>query len=68
MAYLMYAIFLMLLTNILYKGDAMSIAKRIKVIEINTALCVIDRETGGKEALKEQGIELLSLLTATDLV
>lgn len=46
----------------------MSIAKRIKVIEINTALCVIDRETGGKEALKEQGIELLSLLTATDLV
>jgi len=34
---------------------------------INTAVCVIDREQGGKEALKEQGIELISLFTMSEL-
>lgn len=32
-------------------------------IEPRTALCVIDRETGGKEALRGEGVELRSLLT-----
>lgn len=36
-------------------------------IEVNLAICVIDRESGGKEMLQEAGIELKSLLTATAL-
>jgi orotate phosphoribosyltransferase len=35
--------------------------------EVREALCVIDREQGGAEALAAEGIELLSLLTADDL-
>ena len=34
---------------------------------IDTALCVIDREEGGAEALARDGIALRSLLTRTDL-
>jgi orotate phosphoribosyltransferase len=34
---------------------------------IDTALCVIDREEGGTEALARDGIQLRSLLTRTDL-
>ncbi|MEY9877882.1 orotate phosphoribosyltransferase [Streptacidiphilus sp. MAP12-33] len=34
---------------------------------VREALCVIDREQGGAEALAEAGIRLLSLLTADDL-
>jgi orotate phosphoribosyltransferase len=34
---------------------------------IDTALCVIDREEGGAEALARDGIQLRSLLTRTDL-
>jgi orotate phosphoribosyltransferase len=36
-------------------------------INVETALCVIDRNSGGKELLKKQGITLISLLTVTDL-
>lgn len=36
-------------------------------IEVTSAICVIDRETGGKEKLQAQGIELISLLKASDL-
>lgn len=35
--------------------------------DVREALCVIDREQGGAEALAAQGIQLLSLLTAADL-
>ncbi|MFF4837275.1 orotate phosphoribosyltransferase [Streptomyces sp. NPDC001315] len=35
--------------------------------DIDKALCVIDREQGGSEALDAEGIGLISLLTATDL-
>ncbi|MET7304582.1 orotate phosphoribosyltransferase [Embleya sp. NPDC005575] len=35
--------------------------------DVHQALCVIDREQGGARALSTEGIELLSLLTATDL-
>ncbi|WP_432189741.1 orotate phosphoribosyltransferase [Streptomyces sp. Tue6028] len=35
--------------------------------EIGAALCVIDREQGGTDALAAEDIELISLLTATDL-
>ncbi|WP_329140385.1 orotate phosphoribosyltransferase [Streptomyces sp. NBC_01476] len=34
---------------------------------IDTAVCVIDREQGGAEALAAEGIGLISLLTAADL-
>ncbi|MEU1202576.1 orotate phosphoribosyltransferase [Streptomyces sp. NPDC005813] len=35
--------------------------------EVGAALCVIDREQGGTDALAAEDIELISLLTATDL-
>ena len=35
--------------------------------EINFALCVIDRESGGKDALAEANIELHSLFTMSEL-
>jgi len=35
--------------------------------DVREALCVIDREEGGTEALGAEGIELLSLLTASNL-
>ena len=34
---------------------------------IEKAVCVIDRESGGKELLKEKGIELNALFTMTEL-
>ena len=36
-------------------------------IEVEIAVCVIDRQTGGKEILTENGINLLSVLTKEDL-
>jgi orotate phosphoribosyltransferase len=36
-------------------------------IIVNMAICVIDRESKGKQILKENGIELVSLLTKTEL-
>ncbi|MGL1891584.1 MAG: orotate phosphoribosyltransferase [Spirochaetaceae bacterium] len=36
-------------------------------IKVDTAICVIDRETGGKEKLKDIGINLLSLINKTEL-
>jgi orotate phosphoribosyltransferase len=62
---------IILIEDVVSSGGAITDAARMlrnDGIEVNTALCVIDRETGGKEALKEQGIELFGLLTATDLV
>lgn len=35
--------------------------------DVREALCVIDRQQGGREGLEESGIELLALLTAEDL-
>lgn len=35
--------------------------------EVGAALCVIDREQGGAQALAAEGIDLLSLLSAADL-
>ena len=34
---------------------------------INKAICVIDREQGGKDALNNIGVELISLFTMTEL-
>jgi orotate phosphoribosyltransferase len=35
--------------------------------DVRTALCVIDRDQGGREALAEARLDLVSLLTADDL-
>jgi orotate phosphoribosyltransferase len=35
--------------------------------DVRTALCVIDRDQGGREALGQAGLDLVSLLTADDL-
>ncbi|MGX1548752.1 orotate phosphoribosyltransferase [Streptomyces adustus] len=35
--------------------------------QVDEALCVVDREQGGAETLKAEGISLLSLLSAEDL-
>lgn len=35
--------------------------------EIGAAICVIDREEGGREALEAIGVELSSLFTRTEL-
>lgn len=50
-------------------GAIIDAAKKFRAdgIEVNLAICVIDRESGGKEKLQEAGIELKSLLTATAL-
>jgi len=37
-------------------------------VEPATALCVIDRETGGKEALAAVGVSLRSVLSMTDIL
>lgn len=61
---------LILIEDVVSSGGAIIDAARMlrhDGIEVNTAICVIDRGTGGKEALKEQGITLLSLLTIADL-
>jgi orotate phosphoribosyltransferase len=36
-------------------------------VEVETAICVIDRETGGLEKLQDIGIALFSLLKASDI-
>ena len=35
--------------------------------DVRTALCVIDRDQGGRETLGQAGLDLVSLLTADDL-
>jgi orotate phosphoribosyltransferase len=37
-------------------------------IEPHTALCVIDRQTGGKEALEKVGVQLRSMLTMSEIL
>jgi orotate phosphoribosyltransferase len=36
-------------------------------LEVDLAICVIDRQSGGKELLEAEGIKLLSVLTKKDL-
>jgi orotate phosphoribosyltransferase len=45
-----------------------SLAKlRADGVNPTVAVCVIDRQSGGREALAEVGVELRALLTMTDL-
>lgn len=61
---------IILVEDVVSSGGAIIDAARMlrnDGIEVHTALCVIDRESGGKEKLKEQGVELLSLLRVSEL-
>ena len=40
---------------------------RVDGIDVNIAICVIDRQTGGREALARDGIRLLSLFTMAEI-
>lgn len=46
--------------------DAVSML-RVDGIEAKIAICVIDRQTGGLEALRERGVELRSVFTMRDI-
>jgi orotate phosphoribosyltransferase len=37
-------------------------------LEVGTAVCVLDREEGGTEALSKKGVRLQALYTASELV
>lgn len=59
-----------LIEDVVSSGGAIldAVAKlRTDGIEPSVAVCVIDRESGGREALAEQGIELRVLLKISDL-
>lgn len=50
-------------------GQVVQSTEQLRVLgaDINHALCVIDREQGGRECLATAGIQLLALLTADNL-
>lgn len=61
---------ILLIEDVVSSGGAIiDAAKMLREdgIEVTQALCVIDRETGGYETLKEHGVELLSLFKQSDL-
>lgn len=35
--------------------------------EVSTVLCIVDRQSGGEEALKKEGLELKTIFTVSDL-
>ena len=50
-----------------------SVLRAIKILRENglnvkRVICVVDREEGGRENLEKEGVELISLLTAGDLL
>ena len=61
---------ILLVEDVVSSGGAIiDAAQKLRAdgINVERALCVIDRETGGYEKLKENGIELLSLFKQSDL-
>ena len=61
---------IVLVEDIVSSGGAIIDAARMlrgDGITVDTAICVIDRETGGKEKLIQSGIRLISLMTASEL-
>lgn len=60
---------IILVEDVVSSGGAIIDASRMLKrdgINVDLAICVIDRETGGKEKLAENGIELISLFKFTD--
>jgi len=50
-----------------------SVIRAIKILRenglnVNRVICVVDREEGGRENLEKEGVELIPLLTAGDLL
>ena len=50
-----------------------SVLRAIKILRsagltVNRVICVVDREEGGKENLKKEGVELISLIKARELL
>jgi orotate phosphoribosyltransferase len=61
---------LVLIEDVVSTGGALLDAASMLQAEgigVSTAVCVIDRETGGREALARAGIELRALFTMTDI-
>jgi len=61
---------IVLIEDVVSSGGAIIDAtKKLRAddIDVDLAICVIDRQTGGKEILSENGITLLSVLTREDL-
>ncbi len=50
-----------------------SVLRAVKILrnaglKVNRVICVVDRQEGGKENLARENVELISLLTASDLL
>ncbi len=50
-----------------------SVLRAVKILrelglQVNRVICVVDREEGGKEALEKEGVELIPLIKARDLL
>ncbi|MES3007563.1 MAG: orotate phosphoribosyltransferase [Pseudomonadota bacterium] len=61
---------IVLVEDVVSSGGAIIDAARMlrdDGITVDTAICVIDRETGGKETLIQSGIRLISLMTTSEL-
>ena len=50
-------------------GEIIARAEMLRAdgVDVDTAICVIDRQTGGAEALRQQGIELRAALTMAQI-
>lgn len=61
---------IVLIEDVVSSGGAIADATRMlreDGVEVETAICVIDRETGGLEKMQDIGIALISLLKASDI-
>lgn len=43
------------------------VCRRVELVEINSVRCVIGRSGGDHEVLDDEGVELVSLFSASDL-
>lgn len=62
---------ILLVEDVVSSGGAVieaALKLRADGIDVDCALCVIDRETGGTEQLAKNGVSLDSLVTASDMV
>jgi orotate phosphoribosyltransferase len=61
---------IVIVEDVITSGGQVILSAKDLIVEgaiIDRAICVIDRESGGKEALAEAGIELYSLFTMSEL-
>ena len=50
-------------------GTLVAAAKRVREagVEVTKAICLVDRQEGGAEALQAEGVEVMAIFTAADL-